>query len=107
MTGKGRCTDNAHIERFCRSFKREEFYLNEYGSVGDLRKAIGAYIEFYNHKRWHQALNYKVPADVYFNRVEKQEVREPVDMWTSPSDQPAPFGPCGQVMDNAGALPTT
>ncbi len=40
MTGKGRCTDNAHIERFWRSFKREEFYLNEYGSVRDLKKAI-------------------------------------------------------------------
>jgi putative transposase len=31
MTGKGRCSDNIYIERFWRSFKREEFYLNEYG----------------------------------------------------------------------------
>lgn len=30
MTGKGRCLDNVFIERFWRSFKREEFYLNEY-----------------------------------------------------------------------------
>lgn len=29
MTGKGRCLDNIYIERFWRSFKREEFYLNE------------------------------------------------------------------------------
>src|SRR4029078_754816 len=66
MTGKGRCTDNAYIERFWRSFKREEFYLNEYGSVRELRQAVGAYIEFYNRKRWHQALGYKTPAQVYF-----------------------------------------
>lgn len=32
--------------------------------------------------------------------------RKPVDVWTSPSDQPEPFGACGQTMDNATALPT-
>lgn len=67
MTGKGRCTDNIYIERFWRSFKREEFYLNEYQSVGDLKKATGAYIEFYNQRRWHQSLRYKTPAEVYFS----------------------------------------
>lgn len=68
MTGKGRCNDNIYIERFWRSFKREEFYLNDYGSVKNLREAIRAYIEFYNHKRWHQSLDYKTPASVYFER---------------------------------------
>lgn len=68
MTGKGRCTDNVYIERFWRSFKREEFYLNEYGSVKELRKAVGVYIEFYNRKRWHQSLGYKTPAEVYFEQ---------------------------------------
>ena len=104
MTGKGRCLDNVYIERFWRSFKREEFYLNEYTSVKELRRAIGAYIEFYNHRRWHQALDYKRPAEVYFGEIENGS---PVDMWTSPSDQPAPFGTCGQAMDNASALPTS
>lgn len=104
MTGKGRCHDNIFIERFWRSFKREEFYLNDYGSVKELKKAIQDYIEFYNHKRWHQSLGYKTPADLYFSRKEN---KEPVDIWTSPSGQPAPFGTCGQVMDNAYALPTT
>lgn len=103
MTGKGRCTDNIYIERFWRSLKREEFYLNEYEDIKKLRTAISAYIEFYNQKRWHQSLDYKTPASVYFEQGKK----EPVDMWTSPSDQPAPFGACGQVMDNAHALPTT
>ena len=27
-------------------------------------------------------------------------------MWTSPSEQRAPFGTCEQAMDNANALPT-
>lgn len=71
MTGKGRCIDNIYIERFWRSFKQEEFYLNEYGNIKELRKAIGAYIEFYNQKRWHQALGYKTPAEYYFKQERK------------------------------------
>jgi putative transposase len=104
MTGKGRCLDNIYIERFWRSFKQEAFYLNEYTSVKELKKAINAYIEFYNHKRWHQSLDYKTPAEVFTSAGEKEK---PMDMCTSPSGQAAPFGTYGQVMDNAGALPTT
>ncbi len=104
MTGKGRCLDNIYIERFWRSFKQEEFYLNEYENVKALRKAINEYIEFYNQKRWHQSLDYKTPAEVYFDKAGKEE---PMDMCTSPSGQSAPFGTHGQVMDNANALTTT
>lgn len=71
MTSNRRCTDNIYIERFWRSFKREEFYLNEYDSVKDLRKAIIAYIEFYNRRRWHQSLGYNTPAEIYFEQERK------------------------------------
>lgn len=71
MTGKGRCTDNIYIERFWRNLKREEFYLNEYKSVKELKCAISAYIEFYNQRRWHQSLDYKTPADFYFVQERK------------------------------------
>ena len=84
MTGKGRCADNIYIERFWRSFKQEEFYLNEYNSVKELKKAINAYIKFYNQERWHQSLGYKTPAAVYFG----QKKRTLVDIWRSPTDQP-------------------
>lgn len=66
MTGKGRCLDNVYIERFWRSFKGEKFYLNEYHNVQELRQAIVEYVEFYNQRRWHQSLDYKTPAEVYF-----------------------------------------
>jgi putative transposase len=69
MTGKGRCLDNVYIERFWRNVKREEFYLNEYATIRNLRKTIGEYIEFYNHRRWHQSLDYKTPASIYFNEA--------------------------------------
>ncbi len=75
----------------------------QYRSVKELRKAIDAYIEFYNHKRWHQSLDYKTPAEVFFTAVGK---KEPMNMCISPSGQTAPFGAYGQVMDNATALPT-
>lgn len=71
MTGKGRCSDNIYIERFWRSFKREEFYLHEYDDVKSLKEAIRNYIEFYNQKRWHQSLGYKTPADFYFEQERK------------------------------------
>ena len=71
MTGKGRCLDNIYIERFWRSFKREEFYLNEYEDVRALKEAIRNYIAFYNQKRWHQSLGYKTPADFYFEQERK------------------------------------
>ena len=54
-----------HIERFWRSVKYEEFYLNSYGSVRELRQAIAAYITFYNHSRPHQSLHYQTPAELY------------------------------------------
>ena len=103
MTGTGRCLDNVYIERFWRSFKQEAFYLHEYGNVSELRQAIEEYIDFYNSKRWHQSLNYEPPASVYWVTASKTAV----DSWTSPSDPLAPFGTCGQVKDNANALPTT
>lgn len=99
MDGKGRCLDNIYIERFWRSFKYEDFYLNDYQSVLELRKGVTDYIEFYNHKRWHQSLDYKRPADVYFENM-------PVDLWTSPSDQAEPFGTCGQADGQNYVLPT-
>jgi len=103
MTGKGRCLDNVYIERFWRSFKGEEFYLNDYRDVRELKAEIAKYIDFYNHRRWHQSLGYKRPAELYFGEAGSGA---PVDMWTSPTDQPVPSGACGQTMDNATALPT-
>lgn len=79
MTGKGRCHDNIFIERFWRSVKYEEVYLNDYESVKELKAAIGSYIEFYNHKRFHQSLDYKTPAEVYFSHNENGECVDRMD----------------------------
>ncbi|WHN65016.1 IS3 family transposase [Cysteiniphilum sp. QT6929] len=65
MDGKGRATDNICIERFWRSAKCERIYLNEYGSLPELRSDLADYIDFYNHRRFHESLGYKKPMHVY------------------------------------------
>ena len=69
MDGKGRAVDNICIERFWRSAKVEKIYLNEYDRVSTLRNDIKEYIEFYNHKRFHESLDYKKPMSVYCNSL--------------------------------------
>ena len=66
MDGKGRATDNICIERFWRSIKYEEVYLNEYSSIKELQKAIVNYMDSYNKKRLHSAIGYKTPNEVYY-----------------------------------------
>ena len=65
MDGKSRWADNVMIERWFRSLKTEEIYLNEYPNPRALRKAISVYIQQYNTERPHQALEYKTPESVY------------------------------------------
>lgn len=65
ISGVGRCIDNVYIERFWRSLKVEQIYLNPPDNVKQLRENIKQYVEFYNHKRPHQALNYNIPARLY------------------------------------------
>ena len=65
MDGKGRATDNICIERFWRSVKCERIYFNEYGSLPELRADLADYIDFYNHRRFHESLGYKKPMNVY------------------------------------------
>jgi putative transposase len=67
MDSKGRALDNIFIERLWRSLKYEDIYLKDYRSFPELREGLNNYFEFYNNKRVHQALNYKTPAEIYFN----------------------------------------
>lgn len=66
MDGRGRVFDNIFTERFWRTLKYEDIYLHDYQGVRAGTQGIGRYIEFYNHMRLHQALNYQTPAEVHF-----------------------------------------
>jgi putative transposase len=71
MDGKGRASDNICIERFWRSAKVEKVYLNEYDTVVQLREDVRDYIEFYNHRRFHETLQYKKPMKVYYESMKE------------------------------------
>jgi putative transposase len=65
MDGKNRALDNIYIERLWRTVKYEDIYLKKYESVIDLQRGLKRYFEFYNNKRFHQALDYSTPSDLY------------------------------------------
>ena len=54
---------NGKLERYHRTLKTE---VNQvpYEVVSDLEGAIGAFVDFYNHRRYHKALGNVTPADV-------------------------------------------
>ena len=64
--GVGRCIDNIRIERFWRTMKYEDVFIQSYDSLPKARVGIKAFIEHYNYSRPHQALGYRTPAAVYF-----------------------------------------
>ena len=43
--------------------------LKNYFPPGDLEAQIGAFVEHYNHRRYHESLNNVTPADAYFGRA--------------------------------------
>lgn len=68
MDGKGRAKDNIVIERFWRSLKYNEIYLNDYTSPRETRQGVEHYIHLHNHYLPHQSLQNHTPASVY-NRI--------------------------------------
>ena len=65
MDGRGRALDNVFIERLWRSLKYEDIYLKDYESGADLCYGLERYFDFYDHRRIHQALDYRTPHEVF------------------------------------------
>ena len=55
------------IERWHRSMQNE-ILLENYYLPGQLVSAIGRFVKYYNHQRYHESLNNLTPADVYNRR---------------------------------------
>ncbi len=93
MDGRGRFMDNIFIERLWRSVKYEEVHLKAYADGREARAGIGQWMEFYNHRRPHQAMGNQRPMAVWRDGMATAErATEAVDM--------------ALRLDNANALPT-
>jgi transposase InsO family protein len=55
------------IERWHQTLKNR-ILLENYYLPGDLETRIGAFVEHYNHHRYHESISNLTPADVYFGR---------------------------------------
>ncbi len=66
MSGKGDCFDNAMMESFFSSLKKELVRLETFHSKAKALRSLFEYIEvFYNRQRRHSALNYQTPLEYY------------------------------------------
>ncbi len=64
MSGVGQCWDNAPMESFFATLKKELIHDADYQTRPEARASIFEYIEaFYNPKRRHSALGYRSPAE--------------------------------------------
>jgi putative transposase len=64
MSGVGQCWDNAPMESFFASLKKELVHHEDYQTRAEARASIVEYIEtFYNPKRRHSSLGYLSPAE--------------------------------------------
>ena len=93
MDGRGRFMDNIFIERLWRSIKYEEVHLKAYADGREARDGIGSWMNFYNHRRPHQAMNNQFPIAAWRAGMDRIEAAKTVDM---------PLR-----LDNANALPTS
>src|SRR5664279_2870538 len=57
--------DNIFVERLWRSVKYEDIYPKNHVVVAELLLGLAEYFIFYNSERFHQALSYKTPNEVY------------------------------------------
>lgn len=65
MDGKRSWIDNVFVERLWRSLKYEDIYLREYLDIPHLEDGVDRWLDFYNHERRHQALDYETPWSVW------------------------------------------
>ena len=64
MSRTGNPYDNAKAERFMRTLKYEEIYMNDYETLAEVRNSVQHFIEeVYNRKRLHSAIGYLPPAE--------------------------------------------
>ena len=85
LHGARHCQTQGKIERWHQTLKNR-ILLENYFLPGDLEVQIEAFVDHYNHQRYHESINNVTPADVYFGRdkailrerekIKKQTIRQ-------------------------------
>lgn len=74
MSRKGNCWDNAPMESFFATLKKELIHQERYATRAEARRSVFEYIEvFYNRERRHSALGYVSPAEFEGSTCSAQE----------------------------------
>jgi transposase InsO family protein len=75
--------DNAFIESFFKTMKKEEVYFKDYKTMSDVIKNLPKFIdEVYNTKRLHSSLGYKTPAEFEKEVLNLKPAKRPVQkLW--------------------------
>jgi putative transposase len=94
MDGRGRALDNIFVERLWRNVKYEDAYLKGYANMAELTVGLAQYFAFYNGKRPHQSLAYKIPDHVSRNSTGGGATI--VDRFGDESDMPQEKSKTGQ-----------
>ena len=70
MSRRGNCYDNAYVESWFSSLKKEWIYKNIYSTESELKALVFEYIEvWYNKKRKHSSLRYLSPMQYKANNM--------------------------------------
>ena len=66
MSRKGECLNNAPMESFFASLKKEMVHQRRFKTRAEAKTAIFEYIEiFYNRQRRHSGIGYKTPQQAF------------------------------------------
>ena len=67
-----------YVERTWRTLKYEWVFLRDYQDYDQLERGLQEFVDFFNHERIHQGLDYKTPDEVYeqgtFPNIKENEV---------------------------------
>jgi putative transposase len=71
--------ENAYIESFFKTMKREEVYVKDYKTMKDVLNNLPKFIdEIYNEKRLHSALGYIPPKEFEAEVMKLKNAKRPV-----------------------------